>query len=277
MFATLSAVWNVLANSVGWTQHAAHCNKICAKAAEQWSKGTLHSCLHWAEGAGRKRRQLYFHHHYRWRMLGVWVRPWDKAADVSVEDSYFTAEESTSSKQCQIGVGLFFLTMKALYIRNLFHQDRRWMENSIVTFWGEWGKTSSANIQKSGATPGPCIMTTLWLTHRFLCSSFWASMTTVIPHPPYLPDLTPCDYFLSWRWNWNSWSGILTAVKRSRMNCRTWWRHWCKMTSSSASDRGNPTGIAVSMQKGTTLKGMEANIIFSLWLSYGRGTVGTFG
>jgi hypothetical protein len=21
-------------------------------------------------------------------------------------------------------------------------------------------------------------------------------MTTVIPHPPYLPDLAPCDYFL---------------------------------------------------------------------------------
>jgi hypothetical protein len=49
------------------------------------------------------------------------------------------------------------------------------------------------------------------------------------------------------------------------------------MTSSSASDHGNPTGIAVSMQKGTTSKGMEANIIFGQWLSYGRGIAGAFG
>jgi len=49
------------------------------------------------------------------------------------------------------------------------------------------------------------------------------------------------------------------------------------MTSSSASEHGNPTGIAVSIQKGITLKGMEANIIFSQWLIYGKGTVGTFG
>jgi len=49
------------------------------------------------------------------------------------------------------------------------------------------------------------------------------------------------------------------------------------MTSSSASDHGNPTGIAVSMQKGTTLKEMEANIIFGQWLSYGREIAGTFG
>jgi len=49
------------------------------------------------------------------------------------------------------------------------------------------------------------------------------------------------------------------------------------MTSSSASDHGNPTGIAVSMQKGTTSKGMEANVIFIKWLSYSRGTAETFG
>jgi len=31
------------------------------------------------------------------------------------------------------------------------------------------------------------------------------------------------------------------------------------MTSSSASDHGNPAGIAVSMQKGISLNGMEVN------------------
>jgi hypothetical protein len=48
-------------------------------------------------------------------------------------------------------------------------------------------------------------------------------------------------------------------LKRPRPNRRTRWWRWHKMTSSSASDHVNPAGIAVSMQKGTTSKGMEAN------------------
>jgi hypothetical protein len=42
------------------------------------------------------------------------------------------------------------------------------------------------------------------------------------------------------------------------------------MTSSSASDHGNPTGIAVLMQKGNTSKEMEANKNFDKWLGLGR-------
>jgi len=48
------------------------------------------------------------------------------------------------------------------------------------------------------------------------------------------------------------------------------------MTSRSASDHGNPAGIAVSMPKGTTSKGTGANRNFGTWLSYGRGIAGTF-
>ena len=57
-------------------------------------------------------------------------------------------------------------TLKASCIRNLFDQGRRWMENSIATFWGDRGKTPGANVQTSGAT-------TLRLTRRSLCDSFW--------------------------------------------------------------------------------------------------------
>jgi hypothetical protein len=49
------------------------------------------------------------------------------------------------------------------------------------------------------------------------------------------------------------------------------------MTSSSFYDHGNLAGIAVSMQKGSTSKGMKANRNFGKWLSYGRGISGTFG
>jgi hypothetical protein len=49
------------------------------------------------------------------------------------------------------------------------------------------------------------------------------------------------------------------------------------MTSSSASDHGNPAGIAALMQMGTTSKGMEANKNFAKWLSCGIQISGTFG
>jgi len=49
------------------------------------------------------------------------------------------------------------------------------------------------------------------------------------------------------------------------------------MTSSSASDHENPAGITVSMQKGTTSKGMGAKRNFGKWLSYDRGISGTTG
>ena len=171
------------------------------------------------------------------------------------------------------------LTLKASCIRNLFHHDRWWMENSIATFRGEWGEKSSTNIQTSGATtPGPCIMTTLWLTRHSFCGSFWLlrrrhSSPTLLTHW----TLPPVIFSYSRRWNWSSRGDVLTTLKRSRPNCRTWRRHWREMTSNSASDHGNPGGITVSMQKGTTWKGMEANRNFSKWLSYGRGISGTFG
>ena len=94
MFATLSDfVRNVPASFVGWGQHAAHCTKTCANAAEQWSKGTLHCCQHWAQGTDQKRPQLYLHLHYWWRILGVWAWPWNNTAVISVENSNFNVTE----------------------------------------------------------------------------------------------------------------------------------------------------------------------------------------
>jgi hypothetical protein len=49
------------------------------------------------------------------------------------------------------------------------------------------------------------------------------------------------------------------------------------MIPSSVSDYENPAGIAVSMPKGNTSIGMEANRNFGKWLSYSRGILGTFG
>ena len=130
------------------------------------------------------------------------------------------------------------LTMKAMCIRNLFHQDRQCMENSTVTFWDKWGKTSSANVQTSGATtPGPCIMTAPRITRCSLCGGFWFLWRQ--QSPPTLPTyrtVPPVIFSYSWRQNWNSRDDVLTVLKRSTMNRRTWQRCCHKMTSSCASD-----------------------------------------
>ncbi|KFM59941.1 hypothetical protein X975_20237, partial [Stegodyphus mimosarum] len=44
---------------------------------------------------------------------------------------------------------------------------------------------------------GCCCMTTLLLTNLYLTMTFLQkTKTSVLPHPTYLPDLTPCDFFL---------------------------------------------------------------------------------
>ena len=213
-FATLSAVWNMPVNSVGWAQHAAHCSKICAKAAEQWSKGTLTHC----------------------------IPVCNELDEQGKKDANFISTIITGDECRCLGTTLRRNSGR-LSGRLLFHQDGRWMENSIATFWGDWGKTSGANVQTSGATtPGPCIMTTLRLTRRLLCSSFRTSMTTVIPHPPYSPDLAPCDYFLFLKmklklkgWHFDSSEEIQTEsedmikslMRNDFQQCfRSWKSHW---------------------------------------------------
>jgi hypothetical protein len=99
---------------------------------------------------------------------------------------------------------------------------------------------------------------------------------TFIPYPPYSLDHAPCDFNYFQRWKWSSRGDVLTKLKKFRPTCRMWWRRWDNMTSSSASGYGNPTVIAVSVQKRTTSKGMVANRNFNKLLNCGRGILGTF-
>ena len=154
---------------------------------------------------------------------------------------------------------IFFFSLKASCISNLFQQDRWWMENYIAMFWGHWGKTSGTNVQTSGpTTPVSCTMTTLRLMHRSMCSSFWLLwIQQSSPHSPYSPDFALRFFSYSQRWNWSSRGDVLTALKRSRPYHRMWWRRWRNMTSRSAFNHGNPTGITVSMPKGLLQRGWE--------------------
>jgi hypothetical protein len=128
-------------------------------------------------------------------------------------------------------------------------------------FWGEWGKTSSTNVQTSGtSSPGPCNMITLQLTHRSLWGSYWLLRTwlsspTLPTHrtsPPVIFPVPKDEIEAHQRVTfWQQW--------RYPEQHRMWRRCWCGITFSSASDHGNPAAIASSMQKGITSKGMEVN------------------
>ena len=68
-----------------------------------------------------------------WTNISLWKRVFFKTIDRNHE------------RKCDES-----LTSKASCIMSLFHNDRRWMENSIATFWGDWWKTSGTNLYKSG-------------------------------------------------------------------------------------------------------------------------------
>ena len=94
---------------------------------------------------------------------------------------------------------------------------------------------------------------------------FLGSTNTRHPHPPYSPDLTPVMFLSSRRWNW-SWRGdVLTALKRSRPYRRAWWRPWSEITWRSASDNGNPAGIAVLIPKRIASKAIGEDRNFNKW------------
>jgi hypothetical protein len=49
---------------------------------------------------------------------------------------------------------------------------------------------------KSGRTDLCCFMTTLRVTRLSSSASFWLIKKLPCPHPPYSPDLVPCDFWL---------------------------------------------------------------------------------
>ena len=277
IFATLSGVvWNVPVNFVGLVQHVAQGSKICAKADKQWSKSNtalLSALSSWnrlnTTPPSSPTSSLVMNLGYdpetkqQVTQRKTPTSPWPKKA-----------QRVRSNVQSML---ICFFGTKASCIRNLFHQDRRLMENSIMMFWGEWGKTSSANVRTSGATsPGPCTITMLRLMHPTLCGSFWflwtwPSSPTLPTHrtsPPLIFPVPKDEIEAQRAMFWQQW--------RYPEQHRMWWRRWCEMTFSNASDLGNPAGSLYQCRRGY-FEGNGGEQKFSKWLSCSLRILGTFG
>jgi hypothetical protein len=147
-----------------------------------------------------------------------------------------------------------------------------------VTFWGDWGKTSGANVQ-TWRNNSWALHHDNTLAHASLnVWQFFVSMKmTVIPHPPYSPDFATCEFFLfpktklklkGWRYDGTeeiqieSQNAMKTLTHNAFQKCfRSWKSCWNHCINA----------------KGDYFKQDGTNRNFSKWLSYGRGISGTFG
>ena len=156
-----------------------------------------------------------------------------------------TEEGKTSSEQCPITVK----TLKASCLRNFFHQNRPWTGNSIANSVVDCRKTPLANLQKVDEN-------LLRLTSRQKSGSLVALFAAVVgcyehdSHPKLRTHWTEivCDFFPFANVRLRLKCRPISAMKWSKSNGRKWWR-WSEMSSSSVSDHGNPSEIAVSVQK----------------------------
>jgi len=113
----------------------------------------------------------------------------------------------------------------------------------------------------------------------FKVSQFLAKNNmTVIPHPPYSPDLAPCDFFLfpklKLRTKGRRFDTTEEIQEESQQVLVTQFQ---KGTSRDASKHGRNAGTTVFMQKGSTLKVMEEFNIQGKQTSFYKHCPGTFG
>jgi hypothetical protein len=109
-----------------------------------------------------------------------------------------------------------------------------------------------------------------WLLHHDNAPALTSLKTTefvtnnnmvIVPHPPYSPDLAPCDYafFPNWKCNWRD--NVLKQRLTSEGNCKRYSTALRKITSTVFwSVEKKNDGIAVYVPKETNLKEMAAKI-----------------
>jgi hypothetical protein len=116
-----------------------------------------------------------------------------KNGRILVDDDEHSARPSTGTRPKMWQKFVF----NSSFIRTFFHQDRRWKENSIANFWGEWDQ----NIRRK---PPDKWRNNCWALNlenapahaSLLVQQFLASTNkTVIPHLPTHRTSPPAIFF----------------------------------------------------------------------------------
>jgi len=81
---------------------------------------------------------------------------------------------------------------------------------------------------------------------------------TVVPHPPYSPDLAPSDFFLFPKLKMKLKGRRFQTLEEIKVESQAVLNTLREITSKNASKTGSAAGITVKPQKGTTLKAMPA-------------------
>ena len=100
---------------------------------------------------------------------------------------------------------------------------------------------------------------------------------TVIPHPPYVPDLVPCDFFLFTKLKLRIKGRRFDTIEKIQEESQRILDTIPKRDFQNASKHGRNAGTAVFVQKGSTLKVMEEFNILGKQTSFYKYCPGTFG
>jgi len=143
-------------------------------------------------------------------------------------------------------------------VRQIIREDRRHTTDEVSMLVGADQWQNNTRLLHNDNVPAHAALLTRW----FLTSN----NMTVMPHPPYSPDLAPSDFFLfpnlhpatfsyfqNWKWHLR---GEDFRRRKFKQSCRPSWTSYEKMTFKNTSKTGSATGIVVKPQKGTTLKVM---------------------
>jgi len=124
-----------------------------------------------------------------------------------------------------------------------------------------------------------------WLLHDDNAPSHRALVTRAflahegimtLSHPPYSPDLAPCDFFLFPKMNLQLKGRRFDRVEEIQRESQNVLGTLREQDFSTHSSSGNGAGIDVSLHKGTILKGMLPKLKSSKYILVYRSSLGTF-
>jgi hypothetical protein len=190
----------------------------------------------------------------------LWWHKAFKAGRESVEDEQRAGRPSTSSPETNVA-----------RVKAVLDTDRRLSVRLIAEEVGLPNRTSTESLRKictwekfvRNWSRRICPMNKRTCHTSFAVREFLARHNiTTLPHPPYSPDLAPCDFFLFPKLKSHLKRHHLGQLKTSRQLRRGLWTTSQVKTSSAAMKSGSNAGIAVFDHKEPILKGINCNCMY---------------